>query len=164
MITLTGTFQYDDGTPLDGTAKLNIIGSDGQYFILGAAQEQGTQTPIPNRYEIIITNGSISSIVGFDTNFTSTDTIWGNSEISPPDTLYKYWLFDAVDRKISGPVNIQISSGPYDLFSALPSSIPTSAVTQNILVSNPPSGSMAIKNFYVNSSGKVVVEYDDAPV
>ena len=164
MITLTGSFQYDDGTPLDGTAKLNIIDSDGNYFTLGAAQQSGTQTSVPNRYEITITAGAIESIKGFDTSFTSVDTVWGNGEISPPDTLYRYWLFDAVDRKISGPVDIQITSGPYDLFNALPSNIPTSAVTQNILVSNPPSGNMAVKNFYVDSSGKLVVEYDDAPV
>ena len=164
MITLTGTFQYDDGTLIDGWVKLNLVSANGQFFTLGAAQERGTQTPIPNRYEILITAGAVASITGFDTNFTSTDTIWGNSEISPPDTIYKYTLFDALDRRIGEIFTTLINNSPFDLFNALPTSIPASAVSQNLLISNPPAGNMMVKNFYVDSTGKLVVEYDDNPV
>lgn len=162
MITLTGTFQYDDGTPIDGEVILDLIAS-GQFMLIDTAQEAGTETTISERYVITINAGSISGIKG-NKGFTSTNTILGNHEISPPNTQYRCVLLDAIGQEIQGALDITINTDPYDLSAAVPSSPPTNIITSSLLVSNPPSGNMVIKNFYVNTSGKVVIEYDDTPV
>ncbi len=165
MITLTGTFEYDDSTPIDGHVILDLVLSNNQYITVGEAQEQGTETPVPHRYKIIITNGSIVSVTGlFPDSFASADTIHGNSEISPPDTMYKYSLFDAVGRQLEDSINVVIGTTPFDLFNAAPS-IPDNAELSAIgVISNAPSGANKITNIYVSSAGKVVVEYDDVPI
>ena len=96
MITLTGTFLYEDSIPIDGRVRLSLIRGDGQYITVGTAQELGTQIPIPHWYDITLTGGLISGVIGFDPSFTSTDTVHGNDDIAPPDTLYRCRVYDAI--------------------------------------------------------------------
>ncbi len=165
MITLTGTFQYDDGIPLDGWARVALIDENGRFFEGGAAQERGTQIPVPHYYDVTITNGSVAKVDGFipDT-FLTVDTIWGNNEISPPGTRYRYKLFDAIDRQLGSDLDLTISSTPFNLFLSQPTAIPAPQLQPTLLTSKPPTGGMTVSNFYVDSSGKLVVEYNDIPV
>ena len=164
MITLTGTFLYEDSTPIDGRIRLSLIRSDGQYITVGTAQELGTQIPVPHWYDITLTGGSIDGVVGHDPVFTSADAIHGTNDIAPPDTLYRCRVYDAIDREILPPVDVQITSSPFDLSTAQPVTVPTLKATSSLLVSKPPSGSRVVKNLYVNPSGMIVVEYDTSPV
>ena len=160
MTELTGAFQYEDGSPVTGYAILDLI-AGGQYVIVGTPKKASTGEDVTPRYKVTIINSTITSVTGLDGTAFPNNSIVGNDDISPPDTLYRYRLYDNLGRELSSLLDIEIESATYDLSSSVPTQ-PTVFFFKPGITSLPPTGKHKVSNLYVDN-GKFTVEYDDTP-
>lgn len=162
MTELTGTFQYEDASPVTGYATIDLV-VGGQYVLIGMARETATGNAVPESYRANISNGSIASVVDLNGNTMAGGQIFSSNEISPPDTSYRYTLFDNLSRPLSSSVDLRVEGSSYDLSASIATQA-TVILFKPGIASAPPSSNFRVSNLYVNTDGKLTVEYDTTPV